>query len=49
LENAKEVVVEFERRLNAEVRRQEKLNMVEERDFRRGKLPGKYITKILYG
>ena len=23
--------------------------MVEERDFRRGKLPGKYITKILYG
>jgi len=27
--------VEFERRMNAEVRRQEKLGMVEKRDFRR--------------
>ena len=48
MENAKKVVVEFEGRLNAEVRRQEKLNMVEKRDFRRRKLPGKYMTKILY-
>ena len=23
--------------------------MVEERDFRKGKLPGKYIVKMLYG
>ena len=49
MENAKKVVVEFEGRLNVEVRRQEKLNMVEKRDFRRRKLPGKYMTKILYG
>ena len=48
LENIKKVVVEFERRVNTEVRRQEKLNMVEERNFRRGKLPRKYMAKILY-
>jgi len=29
-------VEEFEGKMNAEVRRQEKLNIVEERDFRRG-------------
>ena len=38
----------FERRMNAEVRRQEKLDMAEERDFRREKLPEKYMVKILY-
>ena len=31
-----------------EVRRQKKLKMVEEKDFRRGELPGKYIVKMLY-
>ena len=41
----KEVVAEFEKRMNTEVKRQEKL---EEKNFRRGKLLGKYITKILY-
>ena len=48
LENVKEVVAEFKERLNTEVRRQEILNMVEERDFRRGELLGKYIAKMLY-
>ena len=48
LENAKEVVVEFEGRLNAEVRKQEKLDMAEERDFKRGELLEKYIEKMLY-
>ena len=48
LENIKEVVAEFKKRMNAEVKRQEKLDITEERDFRRGKLPGKYIAKILY-
>ena len=43
LENAKVLVAEFEGRVNAEVRRQEKLNLEEERDFRRGKLPEKYM------
>jgi len=28
--------------------RQEKLNIVEERDFRRGELLEKYIAKVLY-
>ena len=49
LENAKEVVAEFKGKINIEVRRQEKLNIVEERDFRRRELPGKYIAKMLYG
>ena len=49
LENAKEVVAKFEGRINAEVRRQEKLDIIEERDFRRGELLEKYITKMLYG
>jgi len=34
--------------LNVEVRRQEKLDMAEERDLRRKELPGKYTAKILY-
>jgi len=48
LENTKEVVVEFERRLNTEIRRQEKLDIAEERDFRREELSEKYMVKILY-
>jgi len=40
---------EFKRRINAEVRKQEKLEMVEENNFRRGELPGKYTAKMLYG
>ena len=48
LENVKEVVVEFKEKVNTKIRRQEKLDIVEERDFRRGELPGKYIAKILY-
>jgi len=48
LENAKKLVAKFEGRTNAEVRRQEKLNLAKERVFRRGKLPEKYIVKMLY-
>jgi len=48
LENTKEVAVEFEKRLSVEVRKQEKLNIVEKRDFRRRELPEKYIAKMLY-
>jgi len=48
LKNTKELVVEFERRMNVEVRRQEKLDLAKEKDFRRGKLLGKYTVKILY-
>jgi len=49
LGNAREVLEEFEGRMNAEVRRQEKLDMEKEKDFRRGELPGKFTAKMLYG
>jgi len=55
LKNAKEVVTGFEGRLNAEVIRQEKIDKVENRDFRREnrdfrreELLEKYIAKMLY-
>ena len=48
LENMKELVAKFKERMSAEVRRQEKLDIAEEKDFRRGELLGKYILKILY-
>ena len=48
LENTKEIVAEFKERINMEVRSQKKLKMVEEKDFRRGELPGKYTAKMLY-
>ena len=48
MENIREVLEEFEGRMNTEVRRQEKLDIAEEKNFRRGKLPGKFIAKILY-
>jgi len=49
LGNAREVLEEFEGRMNAEVRRQEKLDMAKEKDFRRGELPGRFTAKMLYG
>ena len=39
---------EFEGRMNVKVRRQEKLDMAEEKDFRRGKLPGKYTKNVIW-
>ena len=35
--------------MNIEVRRQEKLEMAEEKDFKRGKLLEKFTAKMLYG
>ena len=49
LGNAREALEEFKGRMNAEVRRQEKINMAEERNFRRGELLGKFTAKMLYG
>ena len=49
LENARKVLEEFEGRMNTEVRRQEKLDRIEENDFKRGELPGRFIVKMLYG
>ena len=34
--------------MNTEVRKQERIDMAEERDFRRGVLLGKYMAKLLY-
>ena len=49
LKNAGEALEEFEGRINAEIRRQEKIDIAEERDFKRGELPGKFTAKMLYG
>ena len=34
--------------MNKEIRRQKKLDAVEEKDFRRGELLGKYTIRMLY-
>ena len=39
---------EFEGKRSSEIRRQEKLDKMEEKDFRRGELLGKYTVKMLY-
>ena len=49
LGNAREAVEEFEGRMSAEVRKQEKLDRMEKKDFRRRELPGKYTARMLYG
>ena len=48
LENARKVVEEFERRMSAEVRQQEKLDRIKEKNFGRRELLGKYMVKMLY-
>ena len=48
LGNVKEMLEKFEGRMNAEVRRQEKIDITEEKDFRRGELLGKFMAKMLY-
>jgi len=35
--------------MNMKVKKQDKLDMVEEKNFRRGELLGKYIARMLYG
>ena len=42
-------MAKFDERLIVEVKRQKKLNIAEERDFRRGELSEKYMAKMLYG
>ena len=49
LEHAKEALERFKERMNVEVRRQEKLDMVEKKNFRREELSEKYMAKMLYG
>ena len=47
LENVKELIAEFKKR-NAKVRRQEKLELAEKKNLRKGELLGKYMAKMLY-
>jgi len=49
LGNTSEAIEKFERRMSAEVRRQEELDIMEKKDFRREKLLEKYTVKMLYG
>jgi len=49
LKNAEEALEEFKGRMRTEVRRQERIDMAEERDFRRGELLGKFMARMLYG
>ena len=48
LKNTGEALEKFKERMSAEVRRQEKIDIAEERDFRRGQLLGKFMAKMLY-
>ena len=48
LKNVREALEEFKGRINTEVRRQEKIDMAEEKDFRREELPGKFTARMLY-
>ena len=48
LENTKEAVAEFEEKISIEVRQQEKLERIEEKNFRREELLEKYMAKMLY-
>ena len=47
LKNAEEALADFEGKM--EIRKQEKIEEVEDRDFRRGKLLGKFTARMLYG
>ena len=47
LKNVEEALADFEEKM--EIRKQEKIEEAEDRDFRRGELPGKFTAKMLYG
>ena len=48
LGNAREAVEEFEERMSAEIRKQEKLDRIEKKNFKSEELPEKYMAKMLY-
>jgi len=48
LKSAKEVEAEFKKRLSIKVMRQEKLDMKEKHDFRRGELPERYNKDVVW-
>ena len=48
LKNVEEALEEFKERMSVEVRKQERIDLVKERDFRREELPEKFTVKMLY-
>ena len=48
MKNTKEALREFKGRMSAEVRRQERIDMAEKRDFRREELSEKFMARMLY-
>ena len=48
LGNVRKAVEKFEGRMSTEIRKQEKLDRIEEKNFRREELPEKYMEKMLY-
>ena len=48
LKNIKEAIADFEERMGAKVKKQEKLDLIEEQDFKKKELLEKYIVKMLY-
>ena len=47
LENTRKIVKKFKERMGVEIKRQEKLEMVDKQDSREGELLEKYIAKII--
>ena len=47
MKNAEEALADFEGK--TEIRKQEKIEEAEDRDFKRGELPEKFTVKMLYG
>jgi len=47
LKNVEEALADFEGKM--EIRKQEKIEEAEDKNFRRGELPGKFTAKMLYG
>ena len=47
MKNTKEALADFEGKM--EIKKQEKIEEAENRDFRRGELLGKFTAKMLYG
>ncbi len=45
--NTKKEVADFERRMNMEVRRQERLYWTEEKDFKKGRIPREVYGKTI--
>ena len=48
MENAKKAVAEFKRRMSAKIERQERLDIVEKKDFIKRELLVRYMVRILY-